>query len=71
MPESPVLTLGDIARRYNVPTWSVRRLFETGKLPPAARVGAYRVVPVTDLWRVERALQAAGYLPKTEAACAS
>jgi hypothetical protein len=40
--ETKTLTLGDVARRLGEPLWRVRRLFETGILPPARRVGPYR-----------------------------
>jgi hypothetical protein len=52
-----------LARRYGCPAWRVRRLFERGLLPPAPRVGAYRVIAVGDLPLVEQALRAADYLP--------
>jgi DNA-binding transcriptional MerR regulator len=58
-----ILTIGAVARRYGCPAWQIRRLFERGLLPPAPRVGAYRVIAVSDLPRVEEALRAAGYLP--------
>lgn len=64
---SGVFTLGDLARRWGVATWQIRRLYETGVLPPAARVGAYRIVAAGDVWRVERALESVGYLPRKEA----
>jgi DNA-binding transcriptional MerR regulator len=57
-----VLTIGDLARKFNCPAWQVRRLFERGLLPPATRVGPYRVVAASDLPTVGRALQDAGYL---------
>ena len=60
--DSPYLTVGRVAERYGVSTWQVRRLFERGLLPPAPRVGAYRVVAASDLPRVEEALRRAGYL---------
>jgi hypothetical protein len=44
-----VLTIGDLARKFNCPAWQVRRLFERGLLPPATRVGPYRVVAASDL----------------------
>ena len=62
------LTTGAVARRYGVPVWQVRRLFERGLLPEGTRAGLYRLIPVTDLARVERALRDAGYLPATGAA---
>jgi DNA-binding transcriptional MerR regulator len=60
----PPLTIGAIARRYGCRAWQVRRLFERGLLPPAPRVGAYRVIAAADLPQIEEALRAAGYLPK-------
>jgi len=62
----PVLTLGDVARRLRVEPWQVRRLFERGLLPPAARMGRYRVIAVEDLAAVETALRRAGYLPTSD-----
>jgi hypothetical protein len=63
------LTVGRIAVHFSVQPWMVRRCFERGLLPPAARVGAYRVVAVEDLPRVKEALKVAGYLPVEEVAC--
>jgi len=65
MPDQSPLTLGAVGRRFGVQTWMVRRLFERNLLPPAQRVGAYRVVAVADLPLVEKALRDAGYLPET------
>jgi DNA-binding transcriptional MerR regulator len=62
----PPLTLGAVALRYGCPTWQIRRLFERGLLPPARRVGAYRVVATSDLPLVEAALRVAGYLPQNK-----
>jgi hypothetical protein len=62
---SDILTMGEVARLYPpVTQWQVRRLFERGLLPPARRVGAYRVVTTADLPAVEAALVRAGYLPQ-------
>jgi DNA-binding transcriptional MerR regulator len=61
----PPLTLGAVARRCGCLTWQVRRLFERGLLPPAQRVGAYRVIAPSDLPLVEQALRSAGYLRDT------
>jgi hypothetical protein len=67
-----VMTVGDVARRYpGVRPWQIRRLFERGLLPPAARVGPYRVVMADDLPAVEQALRVAGYWQPEEAKCAS
>jgi hypothetical protein len=70
MPRHSYLTLGTIARRYGLPVWKVRRLWERGLLPPAQRVGAYRVVAESELPRVEAALRDAGYLQLKRGACA-
>jgi hypothetical protein len=64
MHDPTVYTTGDIARRFGVEPWQVRRVFERGLLPPAPRVGPYRVVAGADLLVVERALRTAGYLPE-------
>jgi DNA-binding transcriptional MerR regulator len=63
MPATQLITLGDVARRFNVPLWKVRRLYERGLLPEPARAGAYRVVSTRDLPKIEAALRRAGYLP--------
>jgi DNA-binding transcriptional MerR regulator len=60
----PIITIGAAARRLRRPLWQVRRLYERGLLPPAARVGPYRVIAEADLPRVEQALRKAGYLPQ-------
>jgi hypothetical protein len=64
MQDIPHLTTGAVARRYGCRPWQIRRLFERGLLPPAPRLGPYRVIPVSDLPKVERALREAGYLPE-------
>ena len=56
------MTIGDVARRLGIPAWKVRRLFERGVLPPARRVGIWRVISTKELPKVEKALQEAGYL---------
>ncbi len=55
-------TVGEAARFFGVAHWQVRRLFESGKLPPAPRVGMNRVIADHDLPEVGRALADAGYL---------
>jgi hypothetical protein len=60
---TPYLTLGAVARRFDLPLWKVRRLFERHLLPEPARAGNYRVIDVDDLPGVENALREAGYLP--------
>jgi hypothetical protein len=59
-------TLGSVARRYQVEVWQVRRLYERGILPPAERIGQYRVIAHDDLPKVEQALREAGYLASAE-----
>ena len=56
------LTMGAIAQKYGCQQWQVRRLYERGLLPPAERVGNYRVVPGAKLYEVEKALRKAGYI---------
>jgi hypothetical protein len=63
MTQDAPLTLGAVARHFACQTWQIRRLFERNLLPPAARVGSYRVIAREDLSLVENALRAAGYLP--------
>jgi DNA-binding transcriptional MerR regulator len=66
----PYLTMGQVAARFGVRQDQVRNLYRRGFLPPAARVGAYRVVHEQDLPKVEEALLRAGYL-KEAAPCTS
>ena len=61
------VTNGAVADHFGVVPWQVRRLFERGMLPPAARIGAYRVVDSSDLPDNEKALREAGYWPRREA----
>jgi DNA-binding transcriptional MerR regulator len=56
------LTIGAVAGRLGVAAWQVRRLYERGILPPAKRIGPYRVIDPADLPKVESALRQAGYL---------
>jgi DNA-binding transcriptional MerR regulator len=56
------LTIGAAAGRFGVAAWQVRRLYERGILPPAERIGPYRVIDPADLPEVEAALRRAGYL---------
>jgi excisionase family DNA binding protein len=55
-------TVGQTARVFGVDSWHVRRLFERNLLPAPRRFGRHRVIPASDLPRVEAALRAAGYL---------
>jgi hypothetical protein len=71
MPESPVMTLGEIAKRYGCTQGQVRKVFTRGFLPEPPRAGPYRVVPRGQLGQVEAALRKAGYLKETPAASTS
>jgi DNA-binding transcriptional MerR regulator len=62
----PPYTTQTAAKHFGVFPWQIRRLFERGLLPPAPRVGSYRIINESDLPNVERALKAAGYLPTEE-----
>jgi hypothetical protein len=57
------LTLGPVAAEFGVKTWQVRALFERGILPPADRIGPYRVVHRRDFPKIEAGLRTLGYLP--------
>jgi DNA-binding transcriptional MerR regulator len=63
MREKPYYTLGEISRMTGATVWQVRRLYERGLLPPAERIGLYRVVRAEELPRVVEALRQADYLP--------
>lgn len=55
-------SLGDLARRWRVQPWKIRRIFECGDLPEPPRVGRYRVFQQEDLPAILRALQQRGYV---------
>ena len=57
-----LLTIGEVATRFGLQMWQVRRLFERGFLPEPDRVGVNRVVPEGDMPKIEKALREAGYL---------
>ncbi len=59
-------TLGPVAKHFGFDLWVIRRLFLRGLLPPAMRIGSYRVIKVSDLPQVEDALRRGGYLPPKE-----
>ena len=49
---------------YKLKTWQVRRAYEAGLMPePEIRMGAYRIIKVTDLPQLEKALIELQYLP--------
>ena len=62
----PAFTIGAVAEHFKCSAWKIRRLFERNLLPPAPRMGTYRIVLVRDLPKVEKALRQAGYLPSAE-----
>lgn len=64
MQKKPYYTLGEIAREFGATVWQVRRLFERGILPPAERIGLYRVVRAGDVLRIVEELRTAGYIGK-------
>jgi DNA-binding transcriptional MerR regulator len=64
---SKPLSTGDAASHVGVAPWQIRRLYERGILPPAARVGSYRVIDPDELPKIEAALRDAGYLPPRDA----
>jgi len=59
---SDFISLGDVAKRLGCEPWQVRRLFEKRILPPAHRIGMYRVVEKNELPKIKTALVEAGYL---------
>lgn len=63
-----MMTLGDVARKYGLQTWQVRRLYERRILPEPSRVGSSRAVPETDLPVIEAKLIEYGYLKPEVAA---
>ena len=49
---------------YTLKTWQVRRAYETGLMAePEMRLGTYRIIKVTDLPKLEKALIELQYLP--------
>ncbi len=60
------LTIGDVAKKLGCRAWQVRRLYERGILPPADRLGVYRVFHERDLPRIASALREMGYLSSFE-----
>lgn len=62
-----LLTLGEAAERLGTQLWKVQRVFDRKRLPEPRRVGRTRVVPETDLPRVEKALREAGLMKREPA----
>jgi hypothetical protein len=61
------LTIGAVAGQFGVVAWKVRRLYERDILPPADRIGPYRVIDPVDLPKVAAALHQAGHLGPEDA----
>jgi DNA-binding transcriptional MerR regulator len=61
------LTIGAASDQLGVAAWKVRRLYERGILPPAERIGCYRVIDADDIPKVRAALRQAGYLGPDDA----
>lgn len=62
MSKPTVMTVGDLARHFGCEQQHVRRLFTRGVLPEPHRAGPYRLIPVSDMPKVEAALREAGYI---------
>lgn len=67
---SKIFTTGDLEKKWGVPVWTLRRLFDDGSLPTPTRVGLFRVVSAEDLPQIEKVLRERGLL-KEEPAHAS
>ncbi len=59
-------TVPQAARLLGVPTWCVRRLYESGRLPEPPRAGGYRLIDAADLPAIRAALGEAGYIRPRE-----
>ena len=59
-----LLTLGQVASRYGLPTWKIQKLADQGRLPGLCKAGVYRVVNEKDLKLIEDHLRDAGLLAK-------
>lgn len=62
MNEPKHMSLGDLSRRFGLPVWKIRRLFERKILPEPERVGRLRTFGPGDVPKIEKALKEAGYL---------
>ena len=62
MPFEGLFTFGQLAVRFGVQDWKIRKVFERGLLATPRKVGNLRVVPEADLPLVKAALVRAGYL---------
>jgi hypothetical protein len=57
-----LITLGQMAARFGVREWQLRKTISRGFLPEPARAGQLRVFEPADAPAVEKALREAGYL---------
>ena len=56
------LSTGQAAKKVGIRSWEVSRLYERGMMPPAARAGNRRIIPIEDLPALREAAKQAGYL---------
>lgn len=55
-------SLGDLSRRWKIPQWKIRRVFECGDLPEPFRIGRQRCIYLQDLPALIEALKKRGYV---------
>jgi DNA-binding transcriptional MerR regulator len=60
MTKTGILSLGDVARRLQVPAWAIRRLFEKQLLPAPPRMGSWRVFTEEDVPLIQQTLRESG-----------
>lgn len=62
--ETGFLTMGQVAERIGqgAQVWQIVRIFNRELLPPAMRLGRYRVVPEGRLKEIATVLREAGFL---------
>jgi hypothetical protein len=61
-------TVGEVAQQFGCREWQVRRIFERRLVPPARRIGQYRIITAEEMPAIEAALRSAGYLRSQEVA---
>lgn len=57
-----MLTTGEVAKRFGCKRWMIQRLFERELLADTFRTGTYRVIPESQLAKVEKVAREAGYV---------
>lgn len=55
-------TTTEVAARFRIQSWRVRRLFEDGTLSEPERIGGRRLIPSALLPQIEAALRKRGWL---------